>query len=336
MIKQMDIKNKKRRVWVIGSAVLDLLARPIEQYADSAPVPADPADDVSGGEKHGIWQEKQRIEEIRILTGGDAANQAIHLASLGMDAELIACVGADDNGKFLRRALEDRGVGTSCLRTRSGEATGTSLVLVGKEGQRHIFSVKGAHSDLQIQDLPETFPEDLAAISLASIFSMPLLEKNGLKEFLIRAKERGILIFADLASDKEGLGLEGIRPFLSLIDYFLPSHYDIKKMTGLTDEEAQASLLHEAGCSHVILKCGEKGCYALSDGQSFRIPAAKVQVKDTTGAGDCMSAAFIYRILQKDTLEDACRFACAAGSFATRFTGASAFRLSEEAVLTLI
>ena len=57
----------------IGSAVMDITAKPVSQK--------------------GSWQEKQRIEDIRIQTGGDAANQSVHLAALGWEPGLISCVG---------------------------------------------------------------------------------------------------------------------------------------------------------------------------------------------------------------------------------------------------
>ena len=42
-----------------------------------------------------------------------------------------------------------------------------------------------------------------------------------------------------------------------------------------------------------------------------------------------MSAAFIYRILEGDSMEDACRYACAAGSYSTLFVGASEAKLTD-------
>ena len=83
-------------VLCIGSAVMDITARPVGQ-----------------GE---TWKEKQRISDIRIQTGGDAANQSIRLADLGLTAALAACVGEDQNGSILRSALEGRGVDTSTWR----------------------------------------------------------------------------------------------------------------------------------------------------------------------------------------------------------------------------
>ena len=135
------------------------------------------------------------------------------------------------------------------------------MVLINPEGERHIFSVQGAHSTLCAEDLPKVLPEDCRAISLASLFSMPELEWNGLLPYLQTAHHQNIRVFADLAADKQGLGLAGIEPFLPEIDYFLPSLYDVLNMTGTEPAAEAARLFRNLGSDHVIIKCGSEGCY---------------------------------------------------------------------------
>ena len=290
------------KVLCIGSAVMDIMGFPIDQKKE--------------------WKEKQRVSDIRILPGGDAVNQSIYMAKLGVHPSLAACVGADTNGKLLKSALKDMGVDTETMKEKADFATGTAMVLVSEEGERRIFSVKGAHSTLAKEDVPKIFglSEEYRAISLASLFSMPEFEADGLLEYLTEARSRGILVFADLAADKLELGLEGIRKFLPYIDYFLPSLYDVLTMTGTKTAEEAAEAFLQMGVSHVVIKCGEKGCYCSDCGWT---PALPVKPVDTTGAGDCMVAVFITRILAGDSLEEACRYACAAASYSTLYTGAS-------------
>lgn len=297
------------KVLCIGSAVMDIAATPIENSVN--------------------WKEKQRISDIRILPGGEAVNQSIHLADFRVDTALCACTGDDSTGQMLRAALQERNVDVSFVRSKEGIRTGTAMVLINPEGERHIFSVQGAHSTLCAEDLPKVLPEDCRAISLASLFSMPELEWNGLLPYLQTAHHQNIRVFADLAADKQGLGLAGIEPFLPEIDYFLPSLYDVLNMTGTETAEEAARVFRNLGTDHVIIKCGSEGCYCSDKHFSGWIPAIPVRPVDTTGAGDCMSAAFIYRILEGDSMEDACRYACAAGSYSTLFVGASEAKLTD-------
>lgn len=300
-------------VLCIGSAVMDITARPIGQKKQ--------------------WEEKQRISAIQIQTGGDAANQSIRLADLGLDAALAACVGQDPNGSILCSSLRARGVKTEYIISKKECATGTALVLVDEAGERHTFSVQGAHSTIGKADLPWDALDSCRAISLASLFSMPQLEKDGLLAFLQEAKKKGILIFADLAADKLKQGLPGIAPFLPYIDYFLPSLYDALAMTGASDVQEAAKRYLDCGVKCVVIKCGSEGCYFASAELCGTVPAVKVDPVDTTGAGDCMSALFISRILRGESVRDACRFACAGASYSTLFLGASAEKLTERRIL---
>lgn len=304
------------KILCIGAAVMDITGWPIDQKKE--------------------WKEKQRISEIRIQPGGDAVNQSIHMAALGLQPGLAACVGADTNGRILKSALDGMGIDTVWTKEKENCATGTAMVLVSEDGERRVFSVKGAHSTICRDDIPWEMPQECQAVSLASIFSMPELERDGLLEFLKMVKASGRLVFADLAADKLGLGLDGIKRFLPYIDYFIPSRYDVLSMTGTDTPQEAAGVFHELGVSHVIIKCGEKGCYCSSDEYEGWIPAIPVQPVDTTGAGDCMSAVFACRILSGDGVKAACRYACAAASYSTLFAGASGAALSDDVVRTFM
>ena len=168
--------------------------------------------------------------------------------------------------------------------------------------------------------------------------------------------------------DKLKQGLPGITPFLPYIDYFLPSLYDALAMTGASDAQEAAKRYLDCGVKCVVIKCGSEGCYfalgkyedegfgggklvteepvtggfaaggfasrePVSEELCGMVPAVKVDPVDTTGAGDCMSALFISRILRGESVREACRFACAGASYSTLFLGASAEKLTERRIL---
>ena len=284
----------------IGSAVLDLNASPIPLQGD--------------------WQEKQRIERILLSPGGDAVNQASTLRKCGHTAYLLSAVGEDTNGTVLQAALEEQGIALQYLKRKSGAATGTSLVLVSPDGERHTFSSGGAYRLLTAADLPD--PAGFDAVSIASLFQMPALEKDGLAAYLQAARSHGIPTFADLGSDKEHKGRPGISPLLPWIDYFLPSEEDARKMTGAASPEEAALCFRRAGARNVLIKCGAEGCCYLSAEDAGRVPALPLSPVDTTGAGDCMAAVFLSCILRGMKLQEACRTACETASRSTLYPGA--------------
>ena len=227
------------KVLCIGVGVVDIAAWPVSRQTE--------------------WQEKQRISGISIQAGGDAVNQAVYLSQLGMEACVNICVGRDENGVLLKEAIRKKGVDTSFIRVRDDAATGTALVLIDEKGERRVFSAPGAHGLIRKTDLPEEIPEHLQAVSLASLFGMDYLERDGLEEFLDQLKEKGIPVFADLLFDKYQRGLNGIAHLLERIDFFLPSSYDALSLTGTGSVEECAAFLRKMGPGTVIIKCGAKG-----------------------------------------------------------------------------
>ena len=302
-------------VLCIGLAVMDITARPVSQKDE--------------------WQEKQSIEEIGIQLGGDAVNQAVYLKMLGMDCGLKICVGADSTGEMLKGALAQKGVDPSMVCVREHGRTGTSMILVDRMGERRIFSATGVEREIRMEDLPDPVPDGVKAITLASLYGLDYLERDGLEDYLKRARKKGILVFADTVYDKYGLGLDGIRHLLPHIDYFLPSCYEASALAGAEKPEEIAAFFRKLGVKNVLIKCGADGICMNAPGFRGWVPAMKVKPLDTTGAGDCFAASFLTGIVKGFSAREACSMACCAASFSTQYLGASTAPLSWEKVLSL-
>ena len=79
---------------------------------------------------------------------------------------------------------------------------------------------------------------------------------------------------------------------------------------------------------------GGKGCIIATKSAQIEIPACRVEkVVDTTGAGDCFAAGFLYALSEGWQLEECGRFACAAASCSVEEVGAVAGVTSLEKVL---
>ncbi|HIV16616.1 MAG TPA: carbohydrate kinase family protein [Candidatus Alectryocaccobium stercorigallinarum] len=301
-------------VLVLGAAVLDITAQPIE--------------------KDGHWAEKQRIEKIDFTVGGDAVNQCVRLADIGISAGIVSATGRDRNGEIIRTALMERKVDISHLLEKPDYPTGTSLILLDSHAERSIFSVRGgAYAALKKEDIKNVLPSGVKALSIASFFIEYELERDGgMEEILCEARKRGIRTFADLSHDKSHLGLDGIKRFLPYIDWFLPSIYDAEQMNKVKGAEANARAYKELGCKNVIIKCGAKGCYVLSEEFAGWIDAREIEPVDTTGAGDCMVALFIGALLKGCGVKEACCFACDGATYSTLFPGASTVPLTISAI----
>ena len=72
-----------------------------------------------------------------------------------MDCGLVICVGADSTGQMLKGTLRQQGIDTSRVCVREGARTGTSMILVDRNGERRIFSATGVEREIRMEDLAE-------------------------------------------------------------------------------------------------------------------------------------------------------------------------------------
>ena len=277
-----------------------------------------------------------RISDIGMNAGGDAVNQTVMTSRLGLKSSLLALLGDDSMGSVVLNAVKQAGADTSLIKISSETNTATAAVLIGANGERHIVSKKGSNADFCKKDIKD-LDLNARALSIASFFGMQQLESDGgLLEILKRAKQKGILTFADMANDKLKQRLKGIRAFLPYIDYFMPSMGDAQSLCEEKDEKKCAKMFLSCGCKNVIIKKGAEGAYFKNSKKEFSVPAFKVNVKETTGAGDTFVAAFIKAFL--DTKEEgyALMYACAAAALSTQFLGASTAPITHGNIVALL
>jgi sugar/nucleoside kinase (ribokinase family) len=100
-------------------------------------------------------------------------------------------------------------------------------------------------------------------------------------------------------------------------------------------EEACQRLSDRTHCA--VVKAGPGGAMAMERGQLVRVPARRVPVQDTTGAGDSFDAGFLYATLQRDMpLREALEFAAAVGSRSCAFVGGTAARSTYQDIVDFI
>jgi len=290
-------------VVALGVAVVDIVASPAD--------------------KSMFERDNTPVERVDILPGGDAVNQAIALCKLGRGAALSCRVGADALGRMLVGELKEHGVDTAQVVRAPESSSSAAIVLVAQNGQRNILCKRGNNYDFCRDDIDIEAATSARALSVGSIYGMPKLEDDGLLEVLQRAKQKGVLTFADMGSDKKGLKLKGVTPFLPFIDFFMPSETESAHLTDGLDEREAAKAFKAAGANNAVIKLGSRGVYA--DCEDFRgyVPAFDITPTDTTGAGDAFCAGFIHGMLGGEDVRVALKFASACGAYHSLFMGAN-------------
>lgn len=228
----------------------------------------------------------------RHFCGGSAANVSVGLSRLGVRSGLISKVGEDEEGKELLERLISEGVNVRGVTI--SRKTARTTVLINRKGEKVIITdTEGVLKDTN--DIREDYVKKAAILYIGECF-VPVAEKvvkmAGKK--VVRIKNVHVC---------EGIDVGTI---VSEADFVIMNEKTYTQYKG-KDE-------------NVIVTLGEKGCLYVKE--RLEVPGVKVDSVDTTGAGDAFCAGFISMILEKRPLEEALRFANAAGAVSTTKYGA--------------
>ena len=114
------------------------------------------------------------------------------------------------------------------------------------------------------------------------------------------ARQAGTRIYMDCQSMPVTLQTPGVAQALGAVDVFAPNLREALALTGTDTVEGALEIL-AALTPLVVLKLGAAGAVARREGQTIHSPALPIPplaVVDTTGAGDCFNAGFLYGALR--------------------------------------
>jgi len=254
---------------------------------------------------------------LAVLPGGKGANQAHAAARLGAVTVLVAAVGTDEAAGDECAALAADGADTSELISFEGP-TGTAVILVDEAGENMIAVAPGANGRLSAEHVGRRLPRllDAGSVVLASL-EIPV---PAVAAAVRAARDAGATMVINPAP---GMPLP---PDLLQDVILTPNEGEIRLAApdAGTEEAAIAAVL-SAGARAVVVTRGSRGATLHQDGQPVvTIPAPRVQVVDTVGAGDAFNGALATALADGAPLADGLQTAVAAGAAACTGSGARA------------
>ncbi|MEW6742042.1 MAG: ribokinase [Planctomycetota bacterium] len=258
-------------------------------------------------------------EDLMYLPGGKGANQAAALARLGASVRLAGCVGHDVFGDTLRASLQHLGVDVTDVRIDPQAATGVALIVVDAGGENRIIVTAGANGRVD--------PEGSRAIAAAlrpedSLLMQLEIPIGSVSAAAASARERGARVILNAAP---------ARPLpsalLPLIDVLIVNETEAAALAGescVTPANAArvAGCLRRRGPGLVAITLGEAGAVVAYQGGTVERPAPRVDVVDTTAAGDAFVGGFAAALGRTGDPALALAEGVAAGSAACRRLGA--------------
>jgi len=286
------------RIGVIGSANVDLVVR--------ADHPPGPGENVLGG-------------DFRMIPGGKGANQAVAVARLGGRARFIGKVGRDPFGDILLASLRADGVDVAGVAAVADAPTGVALIVIDRDGQNSIVVAPGANGRLLPGDIQALRP---ALEGLDAILMQLEIPPETVAHAVRLARELNVPVILDA-------GPPCRRPPDEVFQVAIlsPNEAEAAALLGsavrdLKDAEEAGREMLRRGAGAVVLKLGSNGALLVTQEDCLHVPARRVQVVDTTAAGDAFTAALAVYRAEGLPLPDAVRMANKAGALAVTKLGA--------------
>ncbi|WPS87287.1 ribokinase [Brevibacillus halotolerans] len=262
-------------------------------------------------------------DHVHFIPGGKGANQAAACARLGAQTSMIGSLGRDAFGDSLEQAMKQEGIQVSTIKRVENAPTGIASILLA-EGDNQIIVVAGANAHTSMTDV------DLHADTVKAA-DIVLLQLEIPIETVVHtaklAKEAGKTVILNPAPAQK-LPDE----LFGYIDVMTPNESELYLLTGLEQNQATdkattlsaaMKALHAKGVKHVVTTLGATGSAYLMNGETFgTIASHKVQVVDTTGAGDSYNAGLAYALASGQSIPEAVEFASIVSALAVTKLGA--------------
>lgn len=246
------------------------------------------------------------------LSGGKAANVAFLARHLDVPALLMARIGKDDLGEQAMGSLEKTGVDLRYVSRVEDASTGVSMIMVPPDGKKHIVLAPNANDawkDADREEVRQAIMQAPEGSVLVADYEVPPFI---VEEAILTAYDKGFQVLLDPSPvDRIDSGL------FSKISYLSPDASETEDLTGIKPDSVENAVqavrkLAEKGVKTAIVRLEEGGCVIMSEKETFYVPPLKVEISDTTGAGDAFAGAFAVAVLEKRDLREAACFASAA------------------------
>lgn len=314
--------------------------------------------------------EKVEIDKVIYKSGGGATNAAVSFSRLGFKVSVVCCIGTDSTGKSVLQELESSSV--SCVHVRALEQahTGVSYVVTSRDGERTIFTHRGANTQLNQSHIPFEMFSDCNAVYITSLSQDAAQTLPFICE---QAQKKNVLVAVNPGSSQLTKGTLTLKQSLKNIDILILNSQEAQAFSGAlvrSDEnykkllestnnpcalglDSQKPYLLESAmaCPEVFLSInaffrevmsigpkivvvtnGANGVYVAHDSKVYFQPALPTKVINSVGAGDAFGSCFVGSLQAGYSIEEAIKYGVINSSNVLKHIGAKEGLLSFESL----
>ncbi|MCB9450825.1 MAG: carbohydrate kinase family protein [Anaerolineaceae bacterium] len=281
-------------VLVIGSAGVDIKGTPLAPLEWGVP----------------------NLGRVRNRAGGVARNIAENLARLEIETILITAVGDDAEGDRVLDYCEDNGIDCTHARIVENARTGTYMALLTPEGDLEVAI--GDFAVINMIDRDYLLEHEPLLADAAMVVIDTTLSEDALHTVFELAARHKVRVCADPTTPALAAKL---CPYISQLYFVAPNAGETTALCGLEnpahDQDTAISAARQLvglGAKIAVVTLAEKGLtYADSSSSGF-IRAINTQVVDASGAGDALTGAVIFGLLNEVPLDEAMRLGVTAAT----------------------
>ncbi len=254
-------------ILISGEALIDLIPDPVKQNAYDA------------------------------VLGGSPYNVAIGLARLGSKTAFVSRISADGNGEALAAGLGGNGVDLAFV-LRDKRPSTLAFVMRGtaKTGSRYSFYLDATSFDGP-WPFPATWPEGGRHLHVGSISAIDPRHGEHVVEALMVARSHATISYdpniRPLVTPDQPAVAALVERQAALANVVKASEEDLQWLYPARSVEDSLAAWAALGPRFCVATLGERGALAIIDGQRIEVPAPRIDVVDTVGAGDSFMSALL-------------------------------------------
>jgi ribokinase len=264
-------------------------------------------------------EEESFITDFAETCGGSAANTVVGLARLGCKVGFVGKVAWEREGKMLLEEFRKEGVDTKGVAVAKQGRSGTVMGFVDENGERALYIDPGVNDQVEFNEKNKTYVSQTRFLHLTSFVGEESFETQ---KKTLEAIPEDVMVSFDPGALYARKGLTALGSIVEKSFVLMPNEGELELLTGMADYRKGAEAMLKRGVKVVAVKLGSRGCYVTDGRQSHKVEAFKVNVVDTTGAGDAFCAGFLYGLIKHESLEECGRIGNFVASRCTTKMGA--------------
>ena len=247
------------------------------------------------------------------MAGGPAANCACAASRLGLRTAALAMVGDDRSGQIIVDGYVEFGVDTSLIEVVPGATSTFTVILIPPTGEKAIVVVPGTPPSYRMDRVEQALRQTRV------MYMMPGARAQFL-ELARLARACGAEVMIDVESTVR-IDPSSLRQVLAAVDVASFNRDGFIAAAGAQPTADAVRGLLDYGPHTIVVTLGAQGALAATAERVAQRPGYRVEVVDTTGAGDAFNAAFLCATLGGVALDQRLRFANAAAALAVTGMG---------------